>query len=529
MIKVYNTQSRKKEELKSINPPKIGMYVCGPTTYNYIHLGNARPLVVFDTIRRYLKYRGFEVTYIQNFTDVDDKIINRAREENKEAHEIADFYIAEYFKDARALHVREADLHPRVSEHIPEIIEAISALIDKGHAYVRDGDVFYAVSSFSGYGKLSGRSPEDILAGARVEVDDRKEEPHDFALWKSAKPGEPYWESPWGKGRPGWHIECSVMSMKYLGSTLDIHGGGADLVFPHHENEIAQSEAYSGQPFVRYWLHNGFITVNKEKMSKSLGNFFIVRDILQKYSGNVVRLYLLSTHYRSPLDFDDSKLEEAERALERIKNSWQLLQEALREPASADSTPRDEELSRELETLRAEFIMAMDDDFNTALAISHIFGVVRAVNRYLAEAKDRSKSALEHAMQIFSEMIEIIGIDLDAEEEKQASLSKVWDIVLSLVEFRNQARKEKDYRTGDLVRDLLARQGVILEDSKEGSRVRMEAEPEIEKLMAEIMQMRQSLRKDKNFARADQLRDTLAAQGIIIEDTREGSRWRLVD
>lgn len=529
MIKVYNTQSRKKEELHSNNPPRIGMYVCGPTTYNYIHLGNARPLVVFDTIRRYLIYRGFEVTYVQNFTDVDDKIINRAQEENREAHEVSEHYINEYFKDAQALHVREADLHPRVSEHIPEIIEVIAALIDKGHAYVRDGDVFFAVNSFPGYGKLSGRSLEDILAGARVEVDDRKEEPYDFALWKSAKPGEPYWESPWGKGRPGWHIECSAMSMKYLGTTLDIHGGGADLVFPHHENEIAQSEAYRGQPFVRYWLHNGFITVNKEKMSKSLGNFFIVRDILEKYSGNVVRLYLLSTHYRSPLDFDDSKLEEAEKALERIKNSWHLLQEAVRGPGSHDMTQGDEELSRELETLRAEFIMAMDDDFNTALAISHIFGVVRAVNRYLAEAKTRSKPVLEHAMQIFREMIEIIGIVLDAEEETQPAFSRVGDLVSSLVEFRRQARQEKDYRTGDMVRDLLYRQGVILEDTKEGSRIRMEAEPEMGKLMADIMQMRQSLRKDRNFARADQLREVLAERGIVIEDTREGSRWRLVD
>ena len=295
------------------------MYVCGPTTYNYIHLGNARPLVVFDTVRRYLKYRGFDVMYAQNFTDVDDKIINRAREEGVEAHELAERYIGEYFKDAEALHVKQADLHPRVSQHIPEIIEVIAALVAKGHAYVRDGDVFFAVRSFADYGKLSGRSLDDILSGARVEVDTRKEEPYDFALWKSAKPGEPSWKSPWGMGRPGWHIECSVMSTKYLGSTLDIHVGGSDLIFPHHENEIAQSEAYSGQPFVRYWLHNGFITVNKEKMSKSLGNFFIVRDILEKYSGNVVRLYLLSTHYRNPLDFDDTKLEEAGKALERIK------------------------------------------------------------------------------------------------------------------------------------------------------------------------------------------------------------------
>lgn len=528
MIRVYNTQTRQKEELLSIDPHKIRMYVCGPTTYNYIHLGNARPLVVFDTVRRYLKYRGFEVVYVQNFTDVDDKIINRANEEGREAHEVAERYIAEYFRDAEALHVKEADLHPRVSQHIPEIIEVIAALVDKGRAYVRDGDVFFAVSSFPGYGKLSGRSLDDIMSGARVEVDTRKEEPYDFALWKSAKPGEPFWESPWGKGRPGWHIECSVMSMKYLGSTLDIHGGGADLIFPHHENEVAQSEAYSGQPFVRYWMHNGFITVNKEKMSKSLGNFFIVRDILEKYSGNVVRLYLLSTHYRSPLDFDDTKLEEAGKALERIKNSWYLLQEACREPGSQDVKPADQELSRELETLRAEFIMAMDDDFNTALALSHVFSMVRVINKYLAEVKVRSVPTLEHALQIFDELIEVIGLNLKSEGASPAASSTVGEIVSSLVEFRKQAREEKDYRTGDLVRELLSRQGIVLEDSKEGSRVKSEAEPDLEALMAEILGLRQSLRTEKNFARADRLRDTLAKLNIVFEDTREGSRWRFV-
>lgn len=308
MIKAYNTQKRQKEELIPAEPNKVKMYVCGPTTYNFIHLGNARPLVVFDVVRRYLAYRGYEVTYVQNFTDVDDKIINRAREEGDEPLTLAARYIQEYFKDADALGVMRADLHPRVSEHIPEIIEMVETLIRKNHAYVVDGDVYFRVSSFDQYGKLSGRSLEDMLSGARVEIDERKESPVDFALWKKAKPGEPSWESPWGPGRPGWHIECSAMSMKYLGATFDIHGGGADLVFPHHENELAQSEAYSGQPFARYWLHNGFITVNKEKMSKSLGNFFIVRDILDQYPAPVVRFYLLATHYRSPLDFDDTKL-----------------------------------------------------------------------------------------------------------------------------------------------------------------------------------------------------------------------------
>lgn len=505
------------------------MYVCGPTTYNYIHLGNARPLVVFDTIRRYLKYRGFDVMYVQNFTDVDDKIINRAKEEGKEASEVAERYIAEYFTDAEALHVKKADLHPRVSQHIPEIIEVVAALIEKGHAYVRDGDVFFAVSSLASYGKLSGRSLEDILSGARVEVDTRKEQPFDFALWKSAKPGEPSWESPWGMGRPGWHIECSVMSMKYLGNTLDIHGGGADLIFPHHENEIAQSEAYSDQTFVRYWLHNGFITVNKEKMSKSLGNFFIVRDILEKYPANVVRLYLLSTHYRNPLDFDDTKLEEAGKALERIRTSWLLLEEARGDARAQDKTSADQELSRELETLRAEFIMAMDDDFNTALALSHVFAMVRVINKYLAEAGPRSIMALDQATEILAEIIEVLGLEFKSEEVSSADSGVVGEITLSLVEFRKKARQEKDYRTGDLVRDLLSHMGIVLENSKEGSRVKSESEPDLETFMASIVELRKSLRGDRNFARADQLRDCLAEQGIVVEDTREGSRWRFKD
>ena len=529
MIRVYNTATRQKEELQTVEPQKVKMYVCGPTTYNYIHLGNARPLVVFDTVRRYLKYRGYDVFYVQNFTDVDDKIINRAREEGKDAREVAERYIGEYFQDARALHVQEADLHPRVSEHIPEIIDVIAALMAQGHAYEVDGDVYFEVDSFPEYGKLSGRSLDDILSGARVEVDVRKRQPYDFALWKRAKPGEIAWESPWGSGRPGWHIECSVMSMKYLGSTLDIHGGGADLIFPHHENEIAQSEAFSGRPFVRYWLHNGFITVNKEKMSKSLGNFFIVRDILAKYPANVVRLYLLSTHYRSPLDFDDGKLEEAGRALDRIKTSWMLLQEAEAEGGTDDYAPVEQELSREMETLRAEFVMSMDDDFNTALAFSQVFGMVRAINKYLAEKQPpRSVPALRQARLILEEALGVLGLDFASEKAVDADRSMVGEIVAVLVEFRNKARQEKDFATADLIRDLLSRQGVQIEDGKDGSRVRME-EPELEPLLASILELRRTLRGEKKFARADYLRDGLGEMGILIEDTREGSRWRFKD
>ena len=328
-VKIFNSLTKKKEDLITREPGKVSMYVCGPTTYNYIHLGNARPLVVFDTIRRYLKYRGYQVTYIQNFTDIDDKIINRAREEGETPQKIAEKYIRAYFEDADALHVLRADVHPKVTEHIDEIISMVQGIIDKGLAYEVNGNVYFDVRKFSGYGRLSGRELDDMKAGARVDVDEGKHDPLDFALWKAAKPGEPSWTSPWGNGRPGWHIECSAMSLKYLGPGFDIHGGGADLIFPHHENEIAQTEAYTGQPFVRYWLHNGFITVNEEKMSKSLGNFFLVRDILAKFSPDVVRFYLLSTHYRNPLDFDDEKLHVAEKSLERIRTSFRLAESTL--------------------------------------------------------------------------------------------------------------------------------------------------------------------------------------------------------
>lgn len=500
------------------------MYVCGPTTYNYIHLGNARPLVVFDTIRRYLIYRGYDVFYVQNFTDVDDKIINRAWEEGVEPGELAEHYIAEYFKDAQALMVMDADLHPRASQHIQDMIEVISFLIEREHAYERDGDVYFRVSSFPSYGKLSGRSLDEMLSGARVEIDERKENPVDFALWKKAKPGEPAWDSPWGKGRPGWHIECSVMSMKYLGSSLDIHGGGADLIFPHHDNEIAQSEAYSGHPFVRYWIHNGFITVNQEKMSKSLGNFFIVREILEKFPASVVRFYLLSTHYRSPLDFDDIRLQEAGRAFERLKNSYLLLHEACQEaqpdPPGADG----EKTIKELEELRAAFVMAMDDDFNTSRAIGHLFEIAHLINGYLSGAGAKSRAVLELATDIWTQLNGILGLNLEA---KSPESHMVEEVVKVLVEFRERARQEKDFVTGDLSRELLKCNGIIVEDSRDGSRFRFQKKVELDSFMSGVIGLRQELRKRKCYAQADRLREGLLLAGIVLEDTREGCRFRL--
>ena len=388
-LQVYNTLSGRKEPFVPLEEGKVGMYVCGPTTYNYIHLGNARPLVVFDTVRRYLEYLGHEVTYVQNFTDVDDKIINKALEEKQNPLELAAFYVEEYFQDAEALNVRRATIHPKVSQHIGNIIELVQALVEKGYAYESEGDVYFEVSKFTDYGKLSKRDLNDLQAGARVEVAEQKRHPADFALWKKAKAGEPSWSSPWGEGRPGWHIECSAMSHEYLGETFDIHAGGMDLIFPHHENEIAQSEACHGSQMARYWLHNGFITINQEKMSKSLGNFFLLRDILQKFPGAVVRFYLLSTHYRSPLDFDDQKLAAAQKGLERLQTTNRLLKEAwknnvLEEGKSGTKSEQqilaEGELTGEWLDYKIRFMEAMNDDFNTALAIAVLFELAHAIN-----------------------------------------------------------------------------------------------------------------------------------------------------
>ena len=532
-MKIYNTLNGRKEELVTLNPHKVNMYVCGPTTYNYIHLGNARPLVVFDTVRRYLAFRGYQVNYVQNFTDVDDKIINRAHEEGEDPLKLAQRYIAEYFIDADALGIARANMHPRVSEHIPDIITVIAGLIEKGFAYEVDGDVYYRVRAFAGYGKLSGRSLDDMLAGARVEVDERKEEPVDFALWKKAKAGEPFWDSPWGPGRPGWHIECSVMSTKYLGETLDIHGGGADLIFPHHENEIAQAEAYTGKPFVNYWMHNGFITVNSEKMSKSLGNFFVLRDILAKYPHDVVRYYLIATHYRSPLDFDDGKLEEARKALGRLKTTLTLAAEFLDAADSADLDSDRSEASgglvEQTREMQDRFIEAMDDDFNSAKALGYLFEMSHLINNFIANADPKDPGAqksLRQSLQIFKELGGVLGIFMVPSEQREQVVDHLLTIVLAV---RTMARQNKDYARADSLRDLLNHLEVKVEDKPGGSVFRYEKAPETDEIMNYLIKLRQDFKARKEYARADGLRDMLKEAGIILEDTREGARWKIAD
>lgn len=457
-IQVYSTMDGRKVEFQPREEGKVGMYVCGPTVYNYIHLGNARPIVVFDAIRRYFKYAGYDVTYVQNFTDVDDKIINRANEEGISPAEVAEKYIAAYFEDVAALNVLPADVHPRVTEHMAEIIELVQQLVDKGVAYEVNGDVYFAVEKFAEYGKLSGRDLDDMLAGARVQVGDQKRNPMDFAVWKAAKPGEPYWDSPWGQGRPGWHIECSAMSRKYLGDGFDIHGGGADLIFPHHENEIAQAEAATGCCFVRNWLHNGFITVNDEKMSKSLGNFFLLRDILEKFPGDVVRFYLLNTHYRSPIDFDDEKLHIAAKSLSRIRNAYGILL-AAEQSGGGNNAEATAALNEATEALRNAFAAAMNDDFNTALAIAAIFDYSRALNSYAREA---DKSALTAAVALIKSIDTVIAcIEPQAKGGEDELSPKLMELVIAI---RQQARKNKDWATADYIRDELKKIGVALED-----------------------------------------------------------------
>ena len=460
---VYNTLTNKKEPFVPLKEGKVSMYVCGPTTYNYIHLGNARPIVVFDTIRRYLTYLGYEVTYIQNFTDVDDKIIKRAHEENDDPIKLAARYIDEFYKDTEALNVLEATKNPKVSEHIKEIIDFVQGLIDKGYAYELDGDVYFSVRKDENYGKLSGRDLDDLKAGARVDVDTRKQDPLDFALWKKAKEGEPSWSSPWGEGRPGWHIECSAMSLKYLGEQFDIHGGGQDLIFPHHENEIAQTECLTGKNMAKYWLHNGFITINKEKMSKSLGNFFLLREILEKFDPQTVRFYLLSVHYRSPLDFDDEKLKVAQKGLERLRNAAQALAEKL--PNAAEGS--DEDFEQKAARARADFESAMDDDFNTALAQGVLFDLVREINIYLKGEIKKTSAVL--AEQTLLELAGILGLDLSSKEENKADDSLQNQLMELIIEIRKEARSSKQYKLADYIRDRLGEMGIVLEDSAQGT------------------------------------------------------------
>ncbi len=447
------------------------MYVCGPTTYNFFHAGNARMFVVFDMIRRYFMYKGYDVRYVQNFTDVDDKIIQRGNIEKMDPLALGQKYIDEYFKDAQALNILPATVHPKATEHIPEMIEIIQGLVETGLAYPVDGDVYFAVDRFPNYGKLSGRTLEDMKAGARVEVDERKHHPMDFALWKKAKPGEPSWESPWGKGRPGWHIECTAMSLKYLGAGFDIHGGGGDLVFPHHENEIAQTEGYlKGQTFARYWMHNAFLTINQEKMSKSLGNFFTTRELLVKNPGEVIRFYLLGTHYRSPLDFNDENLGMAQKGLERLQTSVRLAQQALDRKESVKDERIGEGLFKAAQEARESFERAMDDDFNSALAYAALFELAKTMNGYVQE-HPVSSEGLAKAQGTLVELGEVLGFDLlhpsQVHVENEEMLSKVMEIVLQI---RSKSRQKKDWEMSDFIRDAFKSQGIIIEDTPQGAR-----------------------------------------------------------
>ena len=473
-IKVYNTLTKQKEEFVPIHPGKANIYVCGVTPYNHPHVGNARPFVTWDVIRRFLEHEGYDVTHVQNFTDVDDKIINTANKEGVQWFDICNRYIDSYFEVMDKLNVRRAHVYPRVSEHINDIIATVQCLIDKGYGYVVDGDVFYSVEKFKYYGQLSGRNLEDMLAGARVDVDDRKRNPMDFALWKSAKPGEPAWDSPWGPGRPGWHIECSTMSMKYLGESFDFHGGGSDLIFPHHENEIAQSEGCTGiHPFVHYWLHNGFITVNEEKMSKSLGNFFMVIDILEHYDPETLRFFIVSTHYRSPLDFSDARLTEAQKSLARLRQAQETLGE-LSEMMSAGPTADSLALRDKVKELREAFMEAMRDDFNTALAISHMFALAKEINIYhkaVVDAGIKPDGKLVALFKdVFAETCSIIGVleKTDAPAAEEAGDSKEAELVEMLIAMRQDARKNKNYALADELRNKLSEIGIVLQDTPQG-------------------------------------------------------------
>lgn len=475
-LKVYNTLTKQKEEFIPSEPGKVKIYVCGVTPYNHPHIGNARPFITWDVIKRYLEKKGYDVFHVQNFTDVDDKIINAANDEKVKWDVISNRYIASYFEVMDKLNVKRADIYPTVSGHMNEIIDMVQKLIVKGFAYVVDGDVFYSVARFEGYGKLSGRSLEDMKAGARVDVDERKHHPMDFALWKSAKPGEPAWESPWGPGRPGWHIECSAMSLKYLGNSFDLHGGGSDLIFPHHENEVAQSEAYTGQePFVRYWLHNGFITVDEEKMSKSLGNFFLVKDILEHYQPEVLRFFILATHYRSPLDFSDERLNEAGRGLERLRTAVQNIRQLETLTDGQVSSVEAQELKAAAERAENEFCAAMDDDFNTALAISVMFGLAKEINIYynaVVSGKTAcDQEAVAKARESYYNMAEVIGILVNERQGKMAGADALVEQLMNVIlEVRQEARKKKDWATADKIRDSLGAIGIVIEDSPQGAR-----------------------------------------------------------
>lgn len=465
-LRVFNTLTKRVEEFVPIFKGKVRMYVCGPTVYDYIHIGNARSFVAFDIIRRYLEYKGYDVTYVSNLTDVDDKTIRRAQEMRISLQQLGEKFSDAYFEDIAKLGIKKPDINPRATQHIEEIINLIQTMIDKGNAYVVDGDVYYDVSGFEDYGKLSGAKTQALKAGARIEIDPRKRNPADFALWKKQKPGESAWESPWGKGRPGWHIECSAMSMKYLGETFDVHTGGKDLIFPHHENEIAQSEAATGKPFAKYWLHNEWLTVNGEKMSKSLGNFITARDAIEKYGSQVVRFFLASTHYRSPIDFNDANLKQAKRRLKRLLDAIEKLN-ALEETEEGDADS--EVLLQQAERVKERFEEAMDDDFNTALAISALFDLVKEINRYVETHTEIETETKGKVNGIMKELVEgVLGITIERREPESAK--HVEDLMNLAIGIRQQMRERKDWKTADEIRKKLHEIGFIIEDVPEGTK-----------------------------------------------------------
>ncbi len=465
-MKIYNTMTRQKEEFVPLVPGKVGIYACGPTVYNFFHIGNARPFIVFDVLRRYLRHLGYQVTFVQNFTDIDDKLIRRALEENTTVPEIAEKYIAEYFTDAEGLGIERADVHPRATKHIGEIIAMIKKLEQKGYAYRTDnGDVYFNTQAFSGYGKLSGQNLEDREAGARIEVDDIKKNPMDFALWKAQKPGEPAWNSPWGMGRPGWHIECSAMSTKYLGETFDIHCGGVDLIFPHHENEIAQSECATGKPFARYWMHNGHINVDNRKMSKSLGNFLLVRDISKEFDLEVVRMFMLSAHYRSPINYSHDLLVQAQSSLERMYTARNNAAFAREHAADKPMSEAEKAFQERSKAAIQAFDDAMGDDLNTADAIGVIFDYIRDMNTVLQDANDPSRAVFDTALDTLGCMTGVLGLLRKEADTVPAEIKQ-------LVSERAQAKKDKNFARADEIRQQVLSMGYVIEDTPKGAKVK---------------------------------------------------------
>jgi cysteinyl-tRNA synthetase len=468
-LMVFNTLSQRKEPFIPLSGNRVGIYVCGPTVYDFSHIGHARTFISFDVIVKYLRRKGFDVLHVVNITNVDDKIIRRANETKRDPMELADEFERIFYEDMDSLKVSRADINPRVSDHITEIITVIQSLISKGFAYEVDGDVYFDVRKADGYGRLSGQTLEEIKAGARVEVDERKRYPADFALWKKAKPGEPFWESPWGRGRPGWHIECTAMSMKYIGPQVDIHGGARDLIFPHHENEIAQSEAVTGKkPFVKYWMHAGFLMVEGEKMAKSLGNFIVIRDLLKDYDPETFRLFVLSTHYRSQIDFSYSSLRQAESALGRLHASLARVEELIASQPVLEPTSDEEVFDAEVEAARNAFMEAMDDDFNTPIAISHLFNLVREVNRFIADHPKVSYGTLKKIRDAFLDMGGMLGI-LKEHRIREEPLPRE---VSSLLEERQRLRELRDWEKADEIRAKILSLGYVLEDTSEGVKVR---------------------------------------------------------